>query len=217
MIKRDSYKSSFESAKPIVLNRDGNRCVKCGCSLSLEIHHVEGYKQNDPALLVTLCYLCHGVAPMGTERFKEWLANGESGVQTLNRYLAAKGLHGLGERHILAFCSALIDLGWDLNVNRFRVARERMRKSGVRCEGRKPFGLWEGEADALRQMLELRAEGKTCEVIADTLNERAVPTRGGGKWLRTVVAKILKREKVGRYRSNGEGEQNEHGRERNGY
>ena len=200
MLKRDPHKPAFEAAKPIVLKRDENRCVKCGSTLSVEVHHIEGYRHNEPELMATLCYLCHGIAPMGKEQFADWLANGENGVQILDRYLTAKGLPGLGQEHILAFCSALIDLGWDLNVNRFRVARERMRKSGLRCEGVKPFGARDGEANTMRRILELRAEGKNGKVIADTLNRENVPTRWGGKWRDTVIRKILKREREGRYR-----------------
>jgi heterodisulfide reductase subunit B len=65
MQKRDEYMEEFHKVKPQVLERDGNCCVKCKSILSLEVHHVDGYKNNDPQFLVTLCYLCHAVAPMG--------------------------------------------------------------------------------------------------------------------------------------------------------
>ncbi len=193
MLKRDEFKSTFEALKPVVLERDGNQCVKCRSTLSLEVHHIDGYKRNTEELLCTLCYLCHGVAPMGKEAFDEWLSVGESGIQTLDRYLTARGLAGLGQAQIVAFCSALIDLGFDLNVTRFRVARERIRKSGLRCEGRKPFGELEGEMAAHAQMLELRAQGMSVRAIAQSLNANHIPTRSGKPWGPATVAKIVKR------------------------
>jgi hypothetical protein len=68
-------------------------------------------------------------------------------------------------------------------VARLRGARMRARakaKDG-RCEGRKPFGYYEGENAVLARMTALRAEGLAFDRIAVRLNADGVPTRTAGK------------------------------------
>jgi hypothetical protein len=201
-LSRDRYQHTFRTIRPTVLERDHHKCVKCAVTESLEVHHIEGYKTNDPDLLATLCYLCHGVAPMGKARFAEWLQSGQSGTEVLQQHLAKRGL-SLDAEQITAFCAALVEINADLRVSKFRTAREHIRKSGIRCEGTKPFGTFDGEQDALRQLLELNAQGKSTRAITAILNERNVPTRGSKKWHHASVAKILKRVREGRYRGDG--------------
>ena len=55
----------------------------------------------------------------------------------------------------------------------------RKRAKEGRCEGRKPFGFYEGEAAALERAKELRAEGLGFDRVAACLNEENVPTRTG--------------------------------------
>jgi 5-methylcytosine-specific restriction endonuclease McrA len=61
---RAPHNPAFKKVRPSVIKRDDRRCVKCGSSVRIEVHHVKGYTENNPADLQTLCYLCHGVAPM---------------------------------------------------------------------------------------------------------------------------------------------------------
>lgn len=78
---------------------------------------------------------------------------------------------------------------------KLRGARERKRKATGRCEGSKPYGTLEGEADWLQQMRGLRVvDGLSCDKIAALLNDKGVPARRGGKWLGCTVNRILKRE-----------------------
>ena len=198
MIKRDKYKVEFENAKPIVLKRDGHKCVKCSLTFSLEVHHIEGYKHNQPESLITLCYFCHGIAPMGRESFAAWLDTGQSGIEVLETHLAAHGLHGITRAQIVAFCGVLVKLDLDFRVAKFRIARERIRKSGVRCDGRKPYGTFPGEETILAQMVELRDVGNSFHKIAAALNSAGIVTRGGKNWRHTTIAKIFKRGK-GKY------------------
>lgn len=193
MLNRDPHKSAFEAIKPTVLERDGNRCVKCSSTLSLEIHHIEGYRCNDPELLATLCYLCHGVAPMGKDAFDEWMINGQSGMNVLSQKLMESGLI-FSHEHIHKFYAVLNELNLDMRISKFRAAREYTRKNGARCEGRKPFGGHDGESDALLKMIELKAEGKNDCQIANALNRQNVPTRSGKNWRASVVNKIMRRQ-----------------------
>src|SRR5215813_10246480 len=64
-------------------------------------------------------------------------------------------------------------------VLKLRGARLRKRAKEGRCEGRKPFGFFEGEAEVLRRMKALRADGLGFDRVAAKLNEEGVPTRTG--------------------------------------
>lgn len=73
-----------------ILQRDSYRCVRCGESLRLIVHHVRPVSQNGRAEvsnLVTLCSSCHDAAHDGaantgeviynsTEAFREWVHEG---------------------------------------------------------------------------------------------------------------------------------------------
>ena len=76
-------------------------------------------------------------------------------------------------------------------VLKLRGARMRMRAKEGRCEGRKPFGYYEGEAEAVERMKALRAEGIGFDRIAARLNVERVPTRTGRLWHGVVINRIL--------------------------
>jgi len=77
-------------------------------------------------------------------------------------------------------------------VLKLRGARMRKRAKEGRCEGRKPFGYFEGEADVLNRMKALRADGLGFDRIAARMNEEKIPTRTGKPWHGVVVNRILK-------------------------
>jgi DNA invertase Pin-like site-specific DNA recombinase len=76
-------------------------------------------------------------------------------------------------------------------VLKLRGARLRKRAKEGRCEGRKPYGYYEGEAAALDRVKALRAEGLGFDRIAARLNEEHVPTCTGKPWHWVVVNRIL--------------------------
>jgi DNA invertase Pin-like site-specific DNA recombinase len=76
-------------------------------------------------------------------------------------------------------------------VLKLRAARMRKRAKEGRCEGRKPFGYYEGEAEALERIRTLRGQGLGFDRIAAQLNAESVPTRTGGRWHGLVVNRIL--------------------------
>ena len=84
-------------------------------------------------------------------------------------------------------------------VLKLRAARDRTKARTGRCEGRKPFGEREGEAETLALMRQLHRKPpkqprRTYEAIAAELNARGVPTRTGKPWQARTVFGILKRE-----------------------
>jgi DNA invertase Pin-like site-specific DNA recombinase len=76
-------------------------------------------------------------------------------------------------------------------VLKLRGARLRMRAKEGRCEGRKPFGFYDGEAAALERVKSLRKEGLGFDRIAAKMNEEGIPTRTGKPWHGVVVNRIL--------------------------
>jgi DNA invertase Pin-like site-specific DNA recombinase len=87
------------------------------------------------------------------------------------------------------------ELDKNLTVRKLRKAREAIRSTGARCDGIRPFGHYEGEAEVVRYIKELtRQHGY--EAVASKLNAEGIPTRRGGKWKRQVVKDVALREKA---------------------
>lgn len=76
-------------------------------------------------------------------------------------------------------------------VLKLRGARMRKRAKEGRCEGRKPYGFYEGEAVAVGRMKALRAEGLGFDRIAAKLNAEGAPTRTGKLWHGVVINRIM--------------------------
>jgi DNA invertase Pin-like site-specific DNA recombinase len=78
-------------------------------------------------------------------------------------------------------------------VMKLRGARARSRAKNGRCEGRKPFGYFDGESAALARITTLRGQGLGFDRIAARLNEEKIATRTGKPWHGLVVNRILTR------------------------
>jgi DNA invertase Pin-like site-specific DNA recombinase len=79
-------------------------------------------------------------------------------------------------------------------VLKLRGARQRMKAKTGRCEGRKPYGTREGEADVIERMRQLLSQGMASRQIAAALSGDGVPTRTGSGWWRgCTVRRILAR------------------------
>lgn len=79
-------------------------------------------------------------------------------------------------------------------VKKLRVARDRIRKEKGRCEGRKPYGSFAGEAPCLELIRNLwweqrRSAGK----IANELNTIGFRNRAGGLWSRQAIEHMVKK------------------------
>lgn len=76
-------------------------------------------------------------------------------------------------------------------VMKLRAARNRIRRSGQRCEGAKPFGRNDTERAVIAEIQQLRDEGVSYDLIAGHLNAAAVPPRRGKRWHATQVRRVL--------------------------
>jgi DNA invertase Pin-like site-specific DNA recombinase len=76
-------------------------------------------------------------------------------------------------------------------VGKLAKARARIRKAAGRCEGRKPFGARDGEAETVKRIRELRRE--SLRQVAARLDEEGRATRSGKPWSAEAVRGILTR------------------------
>ncbi len=77
-------------------------------------------------------------------------------------------------------------------VAKLRGARMRMKAKEGRCEGRKPYGFYEGEAAVVERMKALRVDGLGFDRIAAQMNSEGIETRTRGRWHGVMVNRILK-------------------------
>ena len=85
-----------------------------------------------------------------------------------------------------------------LLVRKLATGRQRVRRATGRCEGRKPFGHYESERNALRRMRQLgrKPRGNPRRgpyQIARIMNQEGHRSRSGRPWSGPVVRRILER------------------------
>lgn len=78
-------------------------------------------------------------------------------------------------------------------VTKLMKARTRIRASGKRCEGKKPYGFLAHESPILSRILDDSKAGRSSRTITASLNTDGVKTRAGGVWTFATVAKIIRR------------------------
>jgi len=76
-------------------------------------------------------------------------------------------------------------------VLKLRGARMRKRAKEGRCEGRKPYGYFDGEQTVVARMRDLRKSGLGFDRIATQLNVEGIRPRVGTRWHGLVVNRIL--------------------------
>jgi DNA invertase Pin-like site-specific DNA recombinase len=81
-------------------------------------------------------------------------------------------------------------------VAKLRGARMRKKATEGRCEGRKPYGFYEGETAVVERMKALRAEGLGFDRIASQMNAEGIETRTRGRWHGVMVNRILKAQEA---------------------
>jgi DNA invertase Pin-like site-specific DNA recombinase len=101
-------------------------------------------------------------------------------------------------RLIRQVLGAVAEFDRRVTVLKLRAARERIRRRGQRCEGRKPFGSRPGEQAAIERIRELHRKpvGRprmSLHEICSVLNSEGIQTRTGTQWTRQVLHKILQR------------------------
>jgi DNA invertase Pin-like site-specific DNA recombinase len=80
-------------------------------------------------------------------------------------------------------------------VVKLRGARMRKKAKEGRCEGRKPYGFYEGEAAVIDRMKALREQGLGYDRIAAKMNTEGLATRSRGRWHGVMVNRILSAER----------------------
>jgi DNA invertase Pin-like site-specific DNA recombinase len=83
-------------------------------------------------------------------------------------------------------------------VAKLRASRLRIRRSGGRCEGKKPYGHSVEEAKVVDAILEYRKSRMSYVTIADKMNTDGVKSRSGKAWHPTQVQRVIMRGKTSR-------------------
>lgn len=183
---RKLHQGEFDGIRPGVFARDGGLCCKCGRD-GEEVHHVNGYWDNDPSTMRTLCRRCHLIAPQGDD-YWIWELRGSDGWEDCARW-AARALS-------LPFSTVFGRLAeyerFTKFTSVFRAARQRMKAKTGRCEGRKPYGFRPGEQAVIERMRELRAAGMGYDRIAEQLNAEGIKPRRGVRWWGRGINNVLK-------------------------
>ena len=104
------------------------------------------------------------------------------------------------KKFIVQIQNNIAELEKRLLVHKLRKAREAKRTKTGRCEGRKPYGYYPGEAEIVKRIKQLyrkpRGEKRLGYMtIAKKLNEEGLPTRTGAPWSDVLVKSILTRKK----------------------
>ena len=103
------------------------------------------------------------------------------------------------KKFIVQIQSNFAELDKRLLVRKLRKAREAKKAKTGRCEGRKPYGYYPGEQDAIKRIRQLarKPHGEKrmgIRTIARQLNKEGVRTRSGVPWSGTQVKSILGRK-----------------------
>jgi len=101
-------------------------------------------------------------------------------------------------RLIRQVLGAVAEFDRRVTVLKLRAARERIRRRGGRCEGRKPYGSRPGEAAIIARIRELHRKPhsgprRSLGDIARILNDDQVPTRTGKPWSKQTLHGIIAR------------------------
>jgi DNA invertase Pin-like site-specific DNA recombinase len=91
--------------------------------------------------------------------------------------------------------SAVAQLDRSMICHRLSVARRRIRDSGRRCDGQRPYSVTSDGQLALNRIQALRAGGMGFDKIAQHLQAENIPTkREGTRWHGSTVNKMLRGE-----------------------
>jgi len=91
------------------------------------------------------------------------------------------------------FMGAIAEYEKAMIVAKLRGARQRMKAKTGRCEGRKAYGFYPGEAPVIGRMKELQSAGLGFDRIAEQLNAEGIRPRKGARWWGRGVNNVLGR------------------------
>ncbi len=100
-------------------------------------------------------------------------------------------------RAMIQIQAVFAELDRRMTVKKLRDAREKTRAEKGRCEGRKPFGHYDGELAVLARIHKLHRKPRggvrmSVREIAETLNAEGHRNRSGGLWTAAFVRRLIK-------------------------
>lgn len=96
-----------------------------------------------------------------------------------------------GRKLMRTIMGAIAEYDKQMIVLKLRAARGRTKAREGRCEGRKPFGHYDGEAAILARIRELQTQGLNYEQSSKTLNTEGLKSRSGKLWYPATIRRIL--------------------------
>jgi DNA invertase Pin-like site-specific DNA recombinase len=96
-----------------------------------------------------------------------------------------------GRKLMRTIMGAIAEYDKQMIVLKLRAARSRTKAKEGRCEGRKPFGHYNGEAAILARIRKLHAQGLNYEQSSKTLNMEGLKSRSGKLWYPATIRRIL--------------------------
>ena len=173
---------------------------------------VSGSKEleNRPSLQALLCALANGTAKHLLVERLDRLARDLMVQETIIGDLRKRGyelisvaepdLCGADPSRVLIrqIFGAIAEYDRAMIVLKLRGARQRIKLRTGRCEGRKPFGTFNGEAETLARMVVLRSHGLSFQAIAATLDAEGRKPRQAERWGGDAVNKILRAHRANR-------------------
>lgn len=136
--------------------------------------------------------------------------NGKEFISLMEKFNTANAMG----RFVMDIIQRIAQLESEQIGDRVRIGMEKKAETGDGNMGSPdPYGyghsqgrlvVREDEAEHVRDMFRLRAEGDTFQSIAEYLNDTGVPSKNGGKWSRQAVHHIIRNPLyAGRVRWNG--------------
>lgn len=78
-------------------------------------------------------------------------------------------------------------------VKKMRAAKDRIKATGQRCEGMKPYGSRPGETQIMQFIKSMASQKLPAKQIATCLNDGGFKNRRGGKFSRQTIEQLMKK------------------------
>lgn len=114
--------NEWQEKRQRIFNRDNFRCVKCGCSKNLQVHHItyENLGEEKDADLVTLCDKCHN--SIHTLTTNDYLALAYANAYNISKNSPDESLRAKAKQDMTIISRAIDEKNFDSNSSQKEAA-----------------------------------------------------------------------------------------------